>query len=453
MAKNPSSSTLSARGQRSLRPALPYFEMFLHAKQNVFDRQANRTEDGYIPLCVAENHASYEMIRDKFEELKSRPLRKDVQGYDNMTGRAPLRTAFARMAQQLITNGAPVDPLRLQFTCGCGALIEHLGFTLLDEGDAVLLPVPSYAALWNDFGVRAGVNIVNVAMEPSGAVTKAALDAAAAEAVGKGMRPRMLFIINPNNPLGTVLSEADLSAIIEWAEDYREPGCNTRTVHCVIDEIYALSVFNAAATPFISAAALLRKRSAQKEEEERYLGDYNHVIWGFSKDFCFSGVRAGALFSHNDELARAMSNTGYFTSISYVTQDILADLVADVKWVEEYVVRNNTNLLAIYTKVAAALKEAGIPFLEAGSAFFVWIDMRKCLVAEAAPSSGGGKFASEDALTALLFKEEKVIMTPGGSVYASEPGFYRLCYAWPTAEALDEALLRLKRFYLAHATK
>ena len=49
----------------------------------------------------------------------------------------------------------PLDPQRLLFANGVTSLCEMLGFTICDEGDAILLSKPIYQAFKSDFGSRA----------------------------------------------------------------------------------------------------------------------------------------------------------------------------------------------------------------------------------------------------------------------------------------------------------
>lgn len=49
----------------------------------------------------------------------------------------------------------PIDPDRLVFANGVTSLLNLLGFTIADPGDAVLLPRPIYQAFQMDFGLEA----------------------------------------------------------------------------------------------------------------------------------------------------------------------------------------------------------------------------------------------------------------------------------------------------------
>lgn len=464
------SCSLSDRGRRALRPLAPYFAMFAAAQASLYD--STRNPQGYICMSVAENNVSDEMVRDKITALStSARTSSDVSAespanmYDSWSGRRSLRAAFQHMAERRITRHAPVDATKLHVSAGCGSLIEHLGFLLLDAGDCVLLPTPSYGALWNDFGVRANVRIIDVPMNLGSNGTAPAngpgawmvsaeqLDAAAARAVKLGFRPKMLFVINPNNPLGVVYSEECLRVMLDWAATWRPAGQSlrdARVIHCVVDEVYALSTHNdTSARRFVSAAQILHQEvvaSGVPGSQPQYMGSHTHVLWGFSKDFCLGGARCGVLFTHNRELLQALDNTGYFSAVCNMTQDLLARLIADDGWMDAYLQHNRARLSAAYAQVSDGLRNIGIPFVACDSGFFVWMDLSSCCRA----SPEGRTFEDEQRLTDALFQEERLLITPGQATHHHTPGWYRMCYAWTSAEGLSAALQRLKRFFEKH---
>jgi 1-aminocyclopropane-1-carboxylate synthase len=420
---------LSKRAAPAQQPSLPYFGLFLDALGDLHHPEANPR--GKISLCVAENALSGAAFSSRLQTALSSPPPPGQLGYCDMKGRAGFRAAISRLAEARITRGAPVEPRFLTVGGGCGALIQQLAFLLCDPADCMLLVTPTYAMLYNDVGVLAGVAVEDVPVAPGSAVTPAALDAACARAAARGLRPRLLFLINPDNPLGVVRPEAELRGALAWARA-REG------LHVVVDEIYALSVFGGGGAPFASAAALLRDGAAPGEA--RYLGDFVHVLWGFSKDWCASGLRVGVLLSHNAALAGALDNVGYFTAASNPTQDALAEVLRDEEWVEGFLEGNRRALAAAAAAACAALAGAGLPHLPPSAGMFVWVDLRALLPA-------GGGWAAERELTRSLFEDAGVLLTPGEAMHAPEPGFFRLCFAWHAdARSLEEGLRRLAAF-------
>jgi 1-aminocyclopropane-1-carboxylate synthase len=421
---------LSKRATLAQKPSLPYFSLFLDALSDLHDPILNPS--GKVSLCVAENALSSAAFASRLSAAAATPAPPGQLGYCNMRGRDGLRAAISCLAEAHITRGAPVDARHLTVGGGCGSLIQHLAFLLCDAPtDCMLLVTPTYAMLYNDVSVLAGVCVVDVPVEPGAALTPAALDAACARAAEQGLTPRLLFLISPDNPLGVLRPEAELREALSWAR--ARPG-----LHVVVDEIYALSVFGGAAAPFHSAAALLRADAPPGVE--LYLGDAVHILWGFSKDFCASGLRVGCLFSHNVALAAALDNVSYFSAASNATQDALAEVLRDEEWVTRFLEGNRRALAGAAAAAGAALAAAGVPFLPPTAGMFLWVDLRALL-----PAVGG--WVAERELTRELFADAGVLLTPGEAMHAPAPGFYRLCFAWhPDPRSLEEGLRRLAAF-------
>ena len=329
------------------------------------------------------------------------------------------------MAERHITRGVKVDAHNITVGAGCGAIIQTLSFLLIDAGDAILLPTPTYAALYNDFSVFADATIVDVPRVADGVAflppTPADFDAAAARAEASGKRVRLLFLINPCNPTGCVLPADSVRAGIAWA--LARPD-----VHVIVDEIYALSVFSDA-TPFVSAVELCAGGG---------LGGRVHVLWGFSKDFCASGLRTGILYTENSGLLAALDNAAYFMTVSHDTQDALAALISDDDWIREFLTQNRSNLRAAHELAQASLARSRIPVAPATSGMFIWLSLAEFLA--------GDTFGAERRLSTELFDEARIVLTPGEAMHAELPGMYRMCYAYGSLDSLREALRRLEAF-------
>lgn len=375
--------------------------------------------------------------------------------YDSMLGRQSLREAFAAfMTQSLLGDRIPVkiDPNHLCISSGCGAIISHLGSLLLESGDGILLPTPTYAALYNDFGVSGGV-IIDVPTEASDyKITRAALEAGLIEGNSRCSpgKVRALVLLHPNNPLGTVYSPSELRMAIKF--------CRENSLHLIVDEIYALSVFGTEEGEeegsFESVVAICAE-DAEAElgcgdivSIDRFLGNNVHVIWGFSKDWAMSGYRVGCLYTHNELLLKAMSNVNYFSTVSNDTQDLLAAVLRDTPWCKTYLKTCRAALRESHAEIVKQLDAANIPYLKSRAAMFVWLDLRKFL--PQVPLGGGATttsdnepWARERALTDSLFADAKILFTPGEACHASEEGFYRVCFAWMDKAAVAEAFRRL----------
>lgn len=488
--------TLSSRGRRAIKPALSYFGKQIAGSGSLHSAD---NADGYVLMAVAENRLNYGMAMDKLKTCRN--LDDTTGAYANMNGRHTFRTNFAKTMHRTVTRGHPVDPESLVASAGCGAAINNLAFMLMEPGDGVLLPTPTYGALYNDFGVLAQNVVVDVPMEIAGGgtytLTSSSLDKAYDGATAKGIAVKMLFVIQPNNPLGIVHSEEEIRMCMRW--------CRGKGVHLVVDEIYANSIYghvlpgcefksvvnicaeelqhlgipnggsdaaapgvqatnasssssdgaaaDASATP--SAAGNLGQQpehagaaagAAAGVTADRPLGDFVHVLWGFSKDFCMSGYRVGMLYTHNSAVLRACGNINYFCAVGNDTQDALAQMLHDEPWIDSFFETNRSKLKAAYDSLSSILDTAGIPYVAANAGMFAWIDLRAYLPKLSEAEAAADPFLSERRLTDELFDEAKVLFTPGEACHASEPGYFRCCFAWMQPESIKIGFERLAAF-------
>ena len=245
-------------------------------------------------------------------------------------------------------------------------------------------------------------------------------------------------------------------------------------LHVIVDEIYANSVYNPLPPPqFLSAPITPVSHplaGSSFTSALHYLDDtqhtpntqYIHVVQGLSKDFGLSGYRVGWVVTRNEALLEAWGNVGYFASVSNDVQSALTQILQDEVWVDEFLYENCQLLREAYKTVTALLDGShpsisvrgddgevmddgafAIPYIPAVAGMFVWVDLRGFLPPQETP--GVNVWAHEERLFDLLMDEAKVVMTPGHAQGANEPGWFRLCFAWVTNEALVVGVRRLRR--------
>jgi aspartate/methionine/tyrosine aminotransferase len=247
---------LSARGVRATAPGLPYWGV--HA--------ANLDSPDFVSMAIAENKINFETIREKLASCRAIP--SDTGSYSNFIGRPRMRQAFAAaMSHTLFRGRLKVDPDQICISAGCGSVIENLVLCLCDINDGIILPTPTYAALYNDIQTIPGFRIIDCPTDSHGfRLTPDALRAAFDQGVREGgarsasrhgphaaiyntppssfacfrpalrppgFPPRALLLIHPNNPLGTVYSAEELTTALAF--------CESRGLHLICDEIYANS--------------------------------------------------------------------------------------------------------------------------------------------------------------------------------------------------------------------
>ena len=427
---------LSERGVNFTFPSLSYLDEFLRAATDRYDQVSN--PDGSCCLCVAENRLSFKAadggasIQGWLHDPAHRRAvpENPWAHYDDFAGCAEFRDNLASFLSSHFTS-IRIASADVVVGTGAGAVLEMLFTSIAAAGDAVLVPAPYYAAFENDLSIRAGLFVVPVTTKaPHFAVTTAALDAAAAAAERDGRRVAAVLLTSPHNPTGVIYSAGALREVNAW--------CAARErCHLVSDEIYALSVHSAAeGERFVSVAEVC----------EGALGDFVHVVYGMSKDFCSSGFRVGVLITQNEALKRALATLGYFHGISQLAQHALAPLLVDSEFLAAYFAANQRRLarqLAVVRELARSLPGASSTggVNEAKAGLFCWLDLRRFLKSPT--------FEGERQLFAELARDCKVVLTPGKDCAAEEPGFFRCCFAASSEAELREAFLRMKTHFLA----
>ena len=399
---------LAVRSSTATQPALSYLDVFLEAMS---DQWTEKNAQGYIILLIAENKLTTGMVVKRLRQVKNVP--DSVLGYTSFRGDPLFRAAIAKYVQQTFASDAgAIDPECLAVSAGCGAVIDNVCFAVCDRGSEVLIPAPYYPAFDNDLRVRSGVEPVPVfsSSGSAGLPTNEDLD----KAFSSCSNPRVLLLTNPHNPLGTVLNAQQVHRCIKWAL--------MRGLHVISDEIYANSVHAPEGSREVFRSAMAMAPDLAEKLGEELVAQRLHTIFGFSKDFCASGLRVGCIHTKNRRLLMAMDNVGYFcgafsrpspagfpvplqtpdatlflallvffslslflccvhvhTGVSGHTAHLMTQALEDASFVRRFLQKNQRNLRSSYNVLESKLKAAGIPFLPASAGMFCWIDMRKFL--------------------------------------------------------------------------
>ncbi|MFZ8854968.1 MAG: aminotransferase class I/II-fold pyridoxal phosphate-dependent enzyme, partial [Thermofilaceae archaeon] len=199
-------------------------------------------------------------------ELIEEAYRAMLEGhnyYASSDGLRELREAIA--VKEKVWNGVDIRPSDVLVTSGVSEAINALFAALVDEGDEVLLPDPSYPLYINFSDFYGARKVFYAAREEEGWVPDV-------DDVRKKISPRtkMIVVNNPHNPTGAVYPAKAIKEILDVAAEYKVP--------VVSDEIYDALTFEG---EFKSTAALASKD--------------NVVIGlnGFSKTFLVTGWRLG----------------------------------------------------------------------------------------------------------------------------------------------------------------
>ena len=320
--------------------------------------------------------------------------------YVSTRGIPPLREGIAEYLKH--TRKLDVRAEQVLLAPGCKMALALAMMALIEPGDEVLYPDPSFP-IYPSFTRGLGAKAVPYALRE-----KNRFQPDMAEIAAKiTPKTRMLIFNSPNNPTGTVFSDATLAQIAELAKKH--------DLWVIADEIYARILFNG---EYKSIWALPG------------MSDRTVIIDGFSKSFAMTGWRLGYAVAQTrviDALDMLVLNT--FTCTAEFTQvagiEALLDITSAVPaMVHEY--RKRRDLF-----VAKLNKIPGFRCQSPDGAFYAWVNIEET-----------GRSAEE--VQKILLEEVGVAGIAGAAFGAEGKNFLRFSLVGAT-QLLEEALERIRR--------
>lgn len=273
---------------------------------------------------------------------------------------------------------------------------------MLDPGDEVLIPQPSYVSYLPCAVLAGGVPVVIPLQNKNEfKLTREELETAITP------RTKILVLPFPNNPTGSIMTREDLEPIAEVVKEH--------DLFVISDEIYSELSYQG---EHVSIAEFpgLRERTI--------------MINGFSKGFAMTGWRLGYACGPA-EIIEQMIKIHQFaimcapTNSQYAAIEGLRNCQPEVDEMREAYNQRRRFLMHEFRRI-------GLKCFEPYGAFYVFPDV----------SEFG--MTSEEFATRFL-EEERVAVVPGTAFGASGEGFIRISYAY-SLEDLKVALGRLERF-------
>ena len=295
------------------------------------------------------------------------------------------------------------DPIKETLITVGGSEAIDVGLRcMLDPGDEVLIPQPSYVSYLPCAVMADGVPVVvPLQYENEFKLT--------VEDLEKYTTPKTKILIMPfpNNPTGSIMTKEDLEPVAEFIKEH--------DLYVMSDEIYSELTYK---TEHVSIASLPGMR-------ERTL-----VINGFSKGFAMTGWRLGYCCGP-EPLIEQMTKLHQFaimcapTNSQYAAVEGLRNCGDEVEEMRKSYDQRRRFLMHEFARM-------GLECFEPFGAFYVF------------PSIQEFNMTSEEFATRLL-NEEKVAVVPGTAFGECGEGFLRISYAY-SLEDLKEALGRVGSF-------
>jgi len=184
--------------------------------------------------------------------------------YVASAGIPALRRAIARKLRE--DNAIEVDPAEIIVTPGGKAALFVSILALVGPGDDVLMFDPGWVS-YEPMVTIAGARCLHVPLDPAEnyRISREAIESRLTPAT------RLMIVNSPNNPTGRVLTEAELAAIAEVAQE--------RDLLVISDEIYEKIVYDGHRHHSLAALPGMAERTL--------------TVNGFSKAYAMTGWRLG----------------------------------------------------------------------------------------------------------------------------------------------------------------
>lgn len=336
------------------------------------------------------------------KEAGQQAIKDNFSHYTGMSGLIDVREAASRfLSEKYTVNYQPTTEVLV--TVGATEALSASLLSILEAGDKVLLPAPTYPG-YEPLILLAGAEPVYIDTRETGFVlTPEQIDQAMEE---HGDKVKAIIITSPSNPTGVAYNEAEVSALSETLKKY--------PIFVISDEIYSELNYE---TKHVSFG--------------KYLRDQTIVINGLSKSHAMTGWRIGFIFAPAELVEQIIKVHQYLvTAASTISQKAavraLVQGISDAEVMrEEYRERRDY--------VYQAMTKLGFEVARPSGAFYIFAKI---------PAE-----YEQDSMAFCIDLAEKnqLEIIPGIAFGPEGEGYVRISYA-ASMESLVEAMNRLSTY-------
>ncbi len=332
-------------------------------------------------------------------------IERGITHYTSNWGTIELRRQIARyLSTRYELEFNPADEIVV--TVGASEALDLVFRAIIDPGDEILIPAPSYVSYMPGVRFAGGVAVsMGTREQESFKLTEESIRKAVTN------KTKAIVIPYPNNPTGAIMTKEELSALRNVIIKH--------DLLVISDEIYSELTYGAA---HVSIASFpdIRERCV--------------VINGFSKAFAMTGFRLGYA-AGPEPVIRAMVKIHQYSMLAAPTMSQIAGVEAirheiETGFAQIEKMRKSYDRRRQY--IYKAFNEIGLTCFEPKGAFYVFPNITKA------------GMPSEEFCNRLIH-EKKVACVPGTAFGAEGEGYMRCSYA-SSIENIREALSRIAEF-------
>ncbi|HEV8159085.1 MAG TPA: pyridoxal phosphate-dependent aminotransferase, partial [Pyrinomonadaceae bacterium] len=328
-------------------------------------------------------------------EEAARVTLEEQNGYTSHAGLPALREKIAEQYPHL-----NLQTNQVCVTVGSQEAMTAAFFALLNKGDEVLIPNPSFPAYINCVNLAEGVPVFyNL---PANEDFKFDISNFKSKITPK---TKAVVIISPSNPTGKIFTEEDLKQIAEVLD--------STGIYLMSDEIYSELYF-----------------TDEKPRSASEFYDKTLIVSGLSKSLSMTGWRMGWLASSQTDIVKATLTVHGFLTVCTSTITQKASLLG---WSDE-AESAKADARKTYKKRGDYLiklldEELGLRGTSPEGAFYTMVDVREF---------------GDDIEIAEKFLQNRVITVPGVAFGSEAKGFLRVSFC-NNEEKIAEGVRRMKQ--------
>lgn len=340
-------------------------------------------------------------------EEACKAMREGFNGYGPSLGMPELREAIAEFVSE--EYGIDVKPSEVAVTVGAKAAIFIGMLSLLNPGDEVIIPDPSYP-LYESVARFVGAKPVFLKLH-RGNNYKIRFEDVERLVTDK---TRMIVLNYPENPVGTTMNRADVEGIVELAAK--------RGIVVVSDEIYDHFVYEGAHFSTLQTSAWR---------------DCVYYVNGFSKTYGMTGWRLGYVIT-NEKLVERLSvvaNNMYSCPPTFAQIAAARALRQGLSWFKPILEKYSRRRDLIYEMLS---RIPGVKVRKPEGAFYIFPDFSEVIESL--------KLRSERELADRLLYEKGVVTLPG-TAFPKEGGVGHLRLSFAVSESdIEKGVKRIQEW-------
>lgn len=330
--------------------------------------------------------------------------------YTSNYGTESLRQAVADKLKR--DNGLDYEMSDVIVTVGANQAVSIAMTALLDPGDEVLVPNPSWLHYFYCADLVGAKTVSYPLLEENNFNV-------VPEDIEKLVTPKtkMVIVNSPNNPTGSVLSKESLQAIADIAEKY--------DLVVLSDEIYEKLIYDDSVHHSIASLPGMRDRTV--------------MIHGVSKSYSMTGWRIGFAVTANKEFISAMIRVLQYTvtcANSFAQDGAEVALNGPQDCVEGMRQQFDRRRKLVYDRIN---KIEGLSCIAPKGAFYCFVNIKKLGM-------------SDEEASNYYINEAGVAMVPGSAFGEYGKGYLRVSFA-NSYENIEKAMDRIARATEAYLAK